>query len=45
MEDRKVFLETYQIPMMQIWDKVFKNGLSKTCGTQPLKKFEEIWSA
>ena len=24
------------------WDKIFKNGLSKTCGRQPLKNF--IWS-
>ena len=31
--------------MMQIWDKAFKNELSKTCGTQPLNKFEEMWSA
>ena len=23
-----------------IWDNVFKNGLSKICGGQPLKKFE-----
>ena len=25
--------------------KVFKNGPSKICGRQPLKKFEVIWSA
>ena len=25
-----------------IWDKVFKNGSSKICGRQPLKKFEVI---
>ena len=25
-----------------IWDKVFKNGPSKICGRQPLKKF--TWS-
>ena len=25
-----------------IWDKVFKNGPSKTCGRQPMKKF--TWS-
>ena len=23
-----------------IWDKVFKSGLSKFCGTQPLKKLK-----
>ena len=23
-----------------IWDIVFKNGLSKICGRQPLKKFK-----
>ena len=28
-----------------IWDKAFKNGPCKICGRQPLKKFEEIWSA
>ena len=27
-----------------IWDKVFKNGLSKICGRQSLKNFEGIWS-
>ena len=26
------------------WDKVFKNGPSKICGWQPLKKFEEVWT-
>ena len=25
-----------------IWDKVFRNGSGKVCGTQPLKKFEVI---
>ena len=24
-----------------IWDKVFKNGLSKICGRQPLKDLKE----
>ena len=28
-----------------IWDKVFKNGPSKICGRQTLKKIERIWSA
>ena len=28
-----------------IWDKVFKSGLSKFCGRQSLKNFEGIWSA
>ena len=28
-----------------MWGKVFKNGPSKICGRQPLKKFEVIWSA
>ena len=27
---------------MAKWDKILKNGLSKTCGRQPLKNF--IWS-
>ena len=28
-----------------IWTKVFKNGPSKICERQPLKKFKVIWSA
>ena len=28
-----------------MWDKVFKSGLSKFCGRQPIKNFEGIWSA
>ena len=28
-----------------IWDKVFKNGPSKICGRQPLKKFEGVLPA
>ena len=27
-----------------IWEKVFKNGLSKVCGRQPLKKFYLVHS-
>ena len=27
-----------------IWIKVLKNGPSKICARQPLKKFEVIWS-
>ena len=26
------------VVLMYIWDKVFKNGPSKICGRQPLKK-------
>ena len=28
--------------LVRTWDKVFKNGLSKICGRQPLKKFEGV---
>ena len=27
------------------WVKIFKNGPSNTCGRQPFKKFEVMWSA
>ena len=29
----------------KVRDNAFKNGPSKICGRQPLKKFEVIWSA
>ena len=38
----KIFIDQLQ---RIIWVKVFKNGPSKICGKQPLKKFEVIWSA
>ena len=28
------------VVLMYIWDKVFKNGPSKICGRQPLKKLK-----
>ena len=33
------------VNVQNVWDKVFKNGPSKLCGRQPLKKIEVIWSA
>ena len=27
--------------LSQVWDKVFKSGLSKFCGRQPLKNLKE----
>ena len=30
-------------PLPNIWDKVFKSGLSKFCGRQPLKKEKTVF--
>ena len=38
-------IRKFQVLTWSIWGKVFKNGPSKICGRQPLKKFEVIWSA
>ena len=29
-----------KVDFLNAWDKVFKNGLSKTCGRQPLKNLK-----
>ena len=43
---KKYYLNSIIIKVyMCILGKIFKNGLSKFCGRQPIKKFEGIWSA
>ena len=44
----KVLLIKVLFPLIKlwvIWVKVLKNGPSKICGIQPLKKYVVIWSA
>ena len=39
-----LFLRFFRVDnIWVIWDKVFKNGLNKICGRQPLKNNEGIW--